>query len=210
VSASLVDDDETRAAGPNISSNAAPAAPGEVKNALAGSLVSSLHKLKDTDNSDGGFFVFGDLSVKLEGFFKLQFTLFEIRDQEVEYIKSTTSQPFQVHPSKTWQGMMESTVLTRSFSDQGVRLRLRKEPRLRLGARGPASDDYQPRHYNTSRRRAGQQSDPSQQPPSTSPGTQNPNMLSTQRFLGQAEPSPQQIGMLLPQLVAISDIHILI
>ncbi|KAJ6116369.1 hypothetical protein N7512_006094 [Penicillium capsulatum] len=28
--------------------------------ALAGPLVSSLHRLKDSDNSDGGFFVFGD------------------------------------------------------------------------------------------------------------------------------------------------------
>jgi len=28
---------------------------------------------------DGGFFVFGDLSVKLEGDFRLKFTLFEMR-----------------------------------------------------------------------------------------------------------------------------------
>ncbi|KAH0544568.1 hypothetical protein FGG08_001340 [Glutinoglossum americanum] len=46
--------------------------------ALAGTLVSSLHRLKDIDNSDGGFFVFGDLSVKLEGEFRLRFSLFEM------------------------------------------------------------------------------------------------------------------------------------
>jgi hypothetical protein len=28
---------------------------------------------------DGGFFVFGDLSVKIEGEFRLKFTLFEMR-----------------------------------------------------------------------------------------------------------------------------------
>ena len=28
---------------------------------------------------DGGFFVFGDLSVKIEGDFRLKFTLFEMR-----------------------------------------------------------------------------------------------------------------------------------
>jgi hypothetical protein len=28
---------------------------------------------------DGGFFVFGDLSVKIEGNFRLKFTLFEMR-----------------------------------------------------------------------------------------------------------------------------------
>lgn len=47
--------------------------------ALAGTLVSSLHRLKDVDNNDGGFFVFGDLSVKIEGDFRLKFSLFEIR-----------------------------------------------------------------------------------------------------------------------------------
>lgn len=120
----------------------------EVNAALAGTLVSSLHRLKDTDNNDGGFFVFGDLSVKVEGNFRLQFTLYEVRDKEVEFIKSIQSDSFTVYASKNWPGMAESTFLTRSFSDQGVRLRLRKEPRFRLGPRGPASDDYQPRHYN--------------------------------------------------------------
>ena len=64
--------------------------------ALAGTLVSSLHRLKDVDNmgtpgatssvipllirlADGGFFVFGDLSVKVEGQFRLRFSLFEMR-----------------------------------------------------------------------------------------------------------------------------------
>ena len=72
--------------------------------ALAGTLVSSLHRLKDIDNSgalfivpslsprsrdvkcasdegvttDGGFFVFGDLSVKIEGEFRLLFSLYEM------------------------------------------------------------------------------------------------------------------------------------
>ncbi|KFY30534.1 hypothetical protein V494_08121, partial [Pseudogymnoascus sp. VKM F-4513 (FW-928)] len=147
ISTTLVDDDETQSGSDRE----------EVKNALAGTLVSSLHRLKDSDNSDGGFFVFGDLSVKIEGNFKLQFTLYEVRDKEVEYITSTMSEPFKVHPAKNWPGMAESTFLTRSFSDQGVRLRLRKEPRFRLGPRGPASDNYEPRHYNTSRRRQSKQ-----------------------------------------------------
>lgn len=101
--------------------------------------------------------MFGDLSVKIEGSFKLQFTLYEVRDKEVEYITSIMSEAFTVHPAKNWPGMAESTFLTRSFSDQGVRLRLRKEPRFRLGTRGPASDNYEPRHYNTSRRRQSKQ-----------------------------------------------------
>lgn len=53
-----------------------------VKNYLSGTTVSSLYRLRDVDNSDGGFFVFGDLAVKQEGKFKLRFSLFEI----VEYV----------------------------------------------------------------------------------------------------------------------------
>ena len=49
---------------------------------LSGSTVSSLYRLRDIDNSDGGFFVFGDLAVKKEGKYRLHFSLFEI----VEYV----------------------------------------------------------------------------------------------------------------------------
>ncbi|KAL2349803.1 velvet factor-domain-containing protein [Cryomyces antarcticus] len=98
---------------------------------LAGSLVSSLHRLKDINNHDGGFFVFGDLSVKVVGQHRLHFSLFEMRKTtgEVIFHKSITTEPFTVSPPKDWRGMEESTYLSRAFSDQGVRLRLRKEPR---------------------------------------------------------------------------------
>ncbi|KAL8935978.1 MAG: hypothetical protein Q9216_005167 [Gyalolechia sp. 2 TL-2023] len=99
---------------------------------LSGTLVSSLHRLKDVDNSDGGFFVFGDLSVKVEGDFRLRFSLFEMLKTQVVYIKSTVSAPFTVFSSKAFPGMSESTFMSRSFGDQGVRLRIRKEPRTLL------------------------------------------------------------------------------
>ncbi|PSN60996.1 hypothetical protein BS50DRAFT_162188 [Corynespora cassiicola Philippines] len=98
---------------------------------LAGSLVSSLHRLKDVDNKDGGFFVFGDISVKMQGTFRLHFSLFDLRKDsgDVQYLGSITSEPFRVLLQKDFKGMDESTYLSRAFSDQGVRLRLRKEPR---------------------------------------------------------------------------------
>jgi hypothetical protein len=68
--------------------------------ALLGQVSSTLHKLKDVNNqgkgdfrrsdltsvfmfnvqffADGGFFVFGDLSIKAEGHFRFKFTLFKI------------------------------------------------------------------------------------------------------------------------------------
>ncbi|EJU00539.1 hypothetical protein DACRYDRAFT_22999 [Dacryopinax primogenitus] len=45
-----------------------------------GQVVSSLYHLKDTENrnSDAGFFVFPDLSVRTEGSYRLKLSLFEI------------------------------------------------------------------------------------------------------------------------------------
>ena len=106
---------------------------GASQSALAGTLVSSLHRLKDIDNTgqwclwgimveqrltrvvDGGFFVFPDISVRLEGEFRLRFSLFEMlkfdMDDSLEgvsrvnrlsrtapkvvYIRSVVSEPFQ-------------------------------------------------------------------------------------------------------------------
>lgn len=45
---------------------------------MSGSVASSLFCLKDIDDSIGGFFVFSDLSVKVEGTFRLKFKLYEI------------------------------------------------------------------------------------------------------------------------------------
>ncbi|KAF2020747.1 hypothetical protein BU24DRAFT_7915 [Aaosphaeria arxii CBS 175.79] len=143
---------------------------------LSGSLVSSLHRLKDTDNKDGAFFVFGDISVKVQGNFRLHFSLFDLHKEthEVQYLGSITSEPFKVLLQKDFKGMDESTYLSRAFSDQGVRLRLRKEPRATMGnkrsfayAMGtpPSNPPIQPNHYGgyddhvSKRHRIGDQND---------------------------------------------------
>lgn len=48
--------------------------------ATTGSVVSSLYHLKDTEHGgiDAGFFVFPDLSVRVEGSYRLKLTLFEV------------------------------------------------------------------------------------------------------------------------------------
>jgi hypothetical protein len=76
--------------------------------------------------------VFGDLSVKLEGQFRLKFSMFEISSYGASNLKSIYSNIFQVYPAKTFPGMLESTFLSRSFSDQGVRIRIRKEHRVQM------------------------------------------------------------------------------
>jgi hypothetical protein len=44
-------------------------APVQPSTGLVGTVVSSLHQLKDIDNTDGGLFVFGDLFIKIKGEF---------------------------------------------------------------------------------------------------------------------------------------------
>lgn len=97
---------------------------------LSGTTVSSLYRLRDVDNSDGGFFVFGDLAVKKEGKFKLRFSLFEIVEGQVQNRKTILSDTFTVFIPKHFPGPFEATFLSRTFSDQGVKMRIRKEHRL--------------------------------------------------------------------------------
>ncbi|KAF2434621.1 hypothetical protein EJ08DRAFT_657346 [Tothia fuscella] len=119
------------------------------KQALTGSLVSSLHRLKDTNNQDGGFFVFGDVSVRVTGRHRLHFSLFDFHKdtREVTFLCAATTAPFNVVQAKDFRGLDESTYLSRAFSDQGVRLRLRKEPRAFGGNKRsyPQSQYQQPR-----------------------------------------------------------------
>ncbi|WEW60784.1 hypothetical protein PRK78_006272 [Emydomyces testavorans] len=65
-----------------------------------------------------------------------------LRREEVVHIKSILSKPFQVLPPKNFPGMTESTFLSRSFADQGVKLRIRKEPRTLLKRQLPRPEEY--------------------------------------------------------------------
>ncbi|KAL1917940.1 uncharacterized protein VTP21DRAFT_3774 [Calcarisporiella thermophila] len=92
-----------------------------------GSMVSSLYHLKDTDNCDAAFFVFNDISVRVEGYYRLKFSLFEIVGHEVFHCKSIYTDEFVVYSAKRFPGMEESTLLSRLLADQGLKIRVRKE-----------------------------------------------------------------------------------
>ncbi|GJJ69469.1 hypothetical protein EMPS_01815 [Entomortierella parvispora] len=138
--------------------------------ALAGTVVSSLNRLKDVDNSDGGFFVFGDMSARIEGHFRLRFTLFELIEGQVVHVMSITSNPMIVHSSKTFPGMSESTFLSRSFSDQGVRIRIRKDHHVK--PKRPVSvdhtEDHSPMHSPPPSSHEAEHSDSDASPPTHS------------------------------------------
>ncbi|KAG8943397.1 hypothetical protein FRC03_002503 [Tulasnella sp. 419] len=98
-----------------------------------GSVVSSLYHLKDHENNgkDAGFFVFPDLSVRTEGSYRLKLSLFEVVGANVHHCKSIFSKPFYVYTAKKFPGMEESTQLSCSLADQGIKIRIRKDIRVR-------------------------------------------------------------------------------
>lgn len=82
---------------------------------------------------DGAFFIFGDVSVKVEGNFRLKLSLFEITSTGAVCLnKHVFTSPFTVYPTKKFPGMLDSTFLSRSFSDQGARIRIRKDNRAQV------------------------------------------------------------------------------
>ncbi|KAJ2364528.1 hypothetical protein H4S01_003737, partial [Coemansia sp. RSA 2610] len=73
---------------------------------MAGSMVSPLHPLRDMTSVQGAYFVFSDLSVRMEGSFRLRFDLFEITGEQVHSRASAMSDVFHVYSPKRFPGMM--------------------------------------------------------------------------------------------------------
>ncbi|KAJ7161176.1 velvet factor-domain-containing protein [Mycena filopes] len=72
--------------------------------------------------SDAGFFVFPDLSVRTEGSYRLKLSLFEVVGNDVRHCKSIYSAPFYVYTAKKFPGVEESSPLTCSLADQGIKI----------------------------------------------------------------------------------------
>ena len=102
------------------------------------------------------YFIFSDLSVRHEGWFRLRFQLFEKVKMpgdadpdrplplERDGVSSTNrpmtgmsnrmevvSAPFQVYSAKKFPGLSESTALSRIVAEQGCRVRIRRDVRQR-------------------------------------------------------------------------------
>jgi hypothetical protein len=128
-----------------------------------------------------GYFIFPDLSVRNEGWYRLSFSLLEgtkearDADPERQFPSSprpqadgepkaplnfedmatrldVRSRPFQVFSAKKFPGLSESTELSRLVADQGCRVRIRRDVRMRKhGARKDDGDSYEGERRSTSR-----------------------------------------------------------
>ncbi|KAG0313159.1 hypothetical protein BGZ99_009036 [Dissophora globulifera] len=106
--------------------------------ATTGSSVSSLYPLKDFEDNgtESGFFVFPDLSVRMEGTYRLKFSLYEMVGKDVHFCAFVISEPLVVYSAKKFPGMEESTLLSQYFAEQGLKIRIRKEVRPKKRSRG--------------------------------------------------------------------------
>jgi hypothetical protein len=93
-----------------------------------------------------GYFVFPDLSIRHEGKYRLTFSLYEDvkdpADQDTETDGKPTgphichrlevkTMPFSVFSAKKFPGLAESTSLSKIFAEQGCRVRIRRDVRMR-------------------------------------------------------------------------------
>lgn len=122
-----------------------------------GSIVSSLYRLKDLNGQEGAFFVFPDLSIRMEGSYRLKFSLFEIINTDIYYCASVISDVFEVYPAKKFPGMKESTALSKIFADQGLKIRIRKETRQKKRTKGDDDESGNEGVGSTSKSRAKRQ-----------------------------------------------------
>ena len=118
--------------------------------------------------SEAGYFIFPDLSVRHEGKYRLSFNLYEEtkqpKDADAEppaetkpkVIKGTAepdasfdwrlelkSDVFDVFSAKKFPGLAESTALSRTVAEQGCRVRIRRDVRMRRRGDGKGNEDFE-------------------------------------------------------------------
>lgn len=110
--------------------------------------------------AEAGYFLFPDLSVRHEGRYKLSFNLYEETKEEkyfdeesseskhspvgacFEWRMEVKSLAFNVYSAKKFPGLSESTALSRTVADQGCRVRIRRDVRMRRRDGKPSGGDF--------------------------------------------------------------------
>ena len=139
---------------------------------LTGQHVAATNYLERPDPA--GYFIFPDLSVRHEGHYRLSFNLYEqVKNPEdadparpipakserpassnvaqkprdwdgLQHRLEVCTAPFQVYSAKKFPGLAESTSLSKNLADQGCRVRIRRDVRMRKRKEG--KDDYNDVH----------------------------------------------------------------
>lgn len=103
---------------------------------LIGSLTVNASRLTDPDGKSGYWFVLQDLSVRTEGWFRLKMNFINVAAPDggeglnkgrAPVLAWTFSEKFQVYSAKKFPGVIESTVLSKCFAQQGIKIPIRKD-----------------------------------------------------------------------------------
>ncbi|SMY21759.1 unnamed protein product [Zymoseptoria tritici ST99CH_1A5] len=118
-----------------------------------------------------GYFIFPDLSVRHEGVYRLSFSLYEDckspkdedktedgakseSDAHVTHRLEVKSEPFNVFSAKKFPGLTESTSLSRMVAEQGCRVRIRRDVRMRKRETKPGGREWDNYEDETAQARA--------------------------------------------------------
>ena len=101
---------------------------------LIGSLTVNAAKLTDDKSQVAWWFVLQDLSVRTEGSFRLRMNFIDVGQASgglnrgvAPVLAHVFSEPFQVYSAKKFPGVIESTVLSKRFAAQGIKIPIRKD-----------------------------------------------------------------------------------
>lgn len=99
---------------------------------LMGQLCASPAIAKDEHDLEGCFFVFGDLSCRTNGRYRLRFVLMRVDPLNLEVggsspiLTDIISNVFTVYTAKEFPGMKPSSALTRALKLQGINVQVKK------------------------------------------------------------------------------------
>ncbi|KAI9208370.1 velvet factor [Polychytrium aggregatum] len=104
---------------------------------LFGTLVSPSYLARGLDKIMGVFFIFGNLCVRIEGSFRLKFTLVDLKVADANpnpvVLTSVMSDVFESFSWRNFPGMAKISPLTKHLLDQGVVKIVRKAQPMRGG-----------------------------------------------------------------------------
>lgn len=108
----------------------------------SGTLKNKIRDSSSTENEidqKACFFIFTDLSIRLRGTFRLEFSLIKLgmpsfsKNPTGEIVAKTISDPFPIHHVRDFAGLTKSTPLAKSLALQGVHIPIRNDSRWRSG-----------------------------------------------------------------------------
>ncbi len=122
---------------------------------------------------EAGYFLFPDLSVRHEGRYRFNFNLYEETKEDkdrpevtppaegtnpaiggtFDWIMEVKTQDFLVYSAKKFPGLTESTALSRVVAEQGCRVRIRRDVRMRRRPGKDGGENYENAEEEYNRRR---------------------------------------------------------